>query len=164
MLTKLHVLAIALSLGGIFAAGVAVGKDARQPRFVARGEVKWIESPGGPKMAVLSGDLNKGPYVALLQLPAGSESPWHSHTGDYEAIQISGTTRHWMRGEDGTRAKKLPPGSYWMMPGGPEHVTACDPGADCLVAIWQKTRFDALPGRDAMKSATPGIPAKSATK
>jgi quercetin dioxygenase-like cupin family protein len=156
MRSKIIVLALALALGGVFLAGVAVGKEARQAKFITREEVKWIDRQG-LRMAVLSGDIEKGPYTALLQLKAGAEPPWHSHTGDYEAVEISGTTRHWMRGEDGTKAKKMAPGSYWTIPGGVDHVSVCDQGVDCLLVIWQRTRFDALPAKEPARAAAPAV-------
>ncbi len=158
MQTKIKALAIALSIGGVFIAGVAVGKETKQAKYIAREEVKWVDLQG-PKIGVLTGDKDKGPYVGLLQLPGGFESPWHSHTGDYEAVQIAGTSRHWTKGEDGMKAKKMTPGSYWTIPGGAEHVSVCDKGADCLLLLWQKTKFDFAPGKDA-KPATKPAPAK----
>lgn len=151
---KIKALAIALSIGGVFVAGVAVGKETKQAKYVSRDEVKFKDI-GGPKLGTLYGDADKGPFGGLLQLPGGFESPWHSHSGDYEAVQVSGTSKHWVKGEDGAKAKKLPPGSYWTMPGGMDHISACEKGADCVVFVWQKTKFDFVPGKDAAKPATP---------
>jgi hypothetical protein len=53
-----------------------------------------------------------------------------------------------MRGEDGTKAKKMTPGSYWSIPAKTEHVSSCATGTDCVLYIWQKTKFDALPAKD----------------
>ena len=100
------------------------------------------------------------PY-ALMQLPAGFESPWHSHSGDYESIQLQGTSRHWMKGEDGAKAKKMTHGSYWWMPGNIDHISACDKGSDCLVALIQKTRFDYAPGKDVAAPGKPPTPTKT---
>lgn len=163
MHSKIIVLALALALGGVFLVGVAVGKDAKQAKFITREEVKWSDVQG-LRMAVLSGDIEKGPYTALLQLKAGAEPPWHSHSGDYEAVELAGTTRHWMRGEDGAKAKKMTPGSYWAMPGGVDHVTVCDKGVDCVLVIWQRTRFDAVPAKEPARAAAPAIaPGKRST-
>lgn len=146
---KYAVALMAGSLVGAFAVGVAVGKAAPQPpKFLAVEEVKWDEV-AGVKLGTLSGDYKKGPYGALMKLPAGYVSPLQSHTGGFEAVQIAGTSSHWMRGEDGTKAKKMTPGSYFMIPAKTEHVSACAKGADCVIYIWQKTKFDALPAKDA---------------
>jgi quercetin dioxygenase-like cupin family protein len=158
MRSKIKVLALALSVAGVFAAGVAVGKVTRSARYIAREEVKFVDQ-NGLKLGVLTGDKDKGPHTTLVQLAGGFESPWHSHSGDYEAIQIAGTSRHWGRGESGAKAKKMTPGSYWMIPGGVDHISACDRGADCLLVIWQKTRFDAAPGKDVKPAARTARPA-----
>jgi hypothetical protein len=46
------------------------------------------------------------------------------------------------------------------MPGGLDHVSACEKGTDCVVFVWQKTKFDFVPGKDAAKPATPATPPK----
>jgi quercetin dioxygenase-like cupin family protein len=157
---KKTTLAIAgvLFTGGVFAAGVAVGKTKVEPKFTSAEEVKF-DDLGGPKLAGVSGDYKKGAYGGFMTLPAGFTSPPHTHTGAYEAVMIKGTSSHWLKGEDGTKAKKLGPGSYWTMPGKLEHVSACDKGTDCLFWVMQKTKFDFVPGKEAA-AATPA-PAKA---
>ena len=125
-MNKLAVLVVVSSLtASAFIAGVAVGKAAPPtPKFTAAEEVKW-DDVNGVKLATLFGDSKKGPYGALFKMPAGHSSPLHSQSGAYEAVQISGTSSHWLRGEDGTKAKKMTPGSYWTMPGKLDHVSAC---------------------------------------
>jgi hypothetical protein len=148
---KLAVFAATSSLvAAAFVAGVAVGKTPPPaPRFVAAEEVKW-DDLGGLKLGTLVGDYKKGPYGALLKLPAGYRSELHAQTGAYEAVQIAGTSSHWLRGEDGTKAKKMTPGSYWTIPAKVEHVSACAPGVDCIIYISQKTKYDVIPTKDTM--------------
>ncbi len=140
---KLHVAALACALaGGTFLGGLAIGKTAADAKFMSADEAKW-DDMNGLKLASVTGDYKKGPYSGLLKLPAGFTSPLHTHTGDYEAVMISGTSSHWFKGEDGSKAKKLTPGSYWKMPGGVAHVSSCAAGADCVIYIWQTKPFDA---------------------
>jgi hypothetical protein len=128
--------------GGAFVAGVAVGKTPPKPAtFTSYEEMKW-DDLGGPKMANASGDYKKGPYAALFKLPAGFTSPMHMHTGEYQAIQVMGTSSHWGEGEDGKAAKKMTPGSYWKVPSKLPHISACAPGTDCVILVMQKTKFD----------------------
>jgi len=140
---KLAVIAVTTTLvGTAFVAGVAVGKGAAtQPKFNAAEEIKW-DDVSGMKLGTLFGDYKKGPFGALLKLPGGYTSPLHTHSGAYEAVQISGTSSHWLKGEDGTKAKKMTPGSYWTIPAKLEHVSSCAPGADCVMFVWQKSKFD----------------------
>jgi hypothetical protein len=167
---KLSVLIVGAMVGAAFVAGIAVGKTTATPKFIAVEEVKW-DDVGGPKLGQLTGDYQKGAYSGLFKIKAGFTSPLHAHTGAYEAVQISGTSSHWMRGEDGTKAKKMTPGSYWSIPAKLEHVSACAPGADCVFYIWQKSKFDMLPGKEenlagpaATTKAVPAAPAPAPKK
>lgn len=162
---KLAVLGVTGSLvASAFLAGVAVGKATPPvPKFTAVDELKW-EDIGGVKLAVLYGDVKKGPYGALLKIPAGMTSPIYSRSGSYEAVQIAGVSSHWMRGEDGTKAKKMTPGSYWTIPAKTEHVSTCARGPECIVFTWQKTKFDAALAKDQPIPTTAGVTNGSGTK
>jgi quercetin dioxygenase-like cupin family protein len=158
---KIAIMTVVTSLvAGAFIAGVAVGKGEApaKAKFVAAEEVKW-DDLGGPKLGTLWGDYKKGPYGALMKLPAGSTSPLHTHSGTYEAVEISGTTSHWLKGEDGTKAKKMTPGSYWTMQAKAEHISSCAPGADCVFYLWQKGKFDFKPAKDDAAKAGAGAAA-----
>jgi hypothetical protein len=145
----------ALVAGGFFA-GVAVGKGAEDKfKSIAVDSLKY-DDLGGPKMAQISGDYKKGPYSGLLKLPAGFTSPLHSHSGDYEAILVEGQMRNWLKGDDGSKAVKLNPGSYWTMPAKLEHVSACAAGKDCVIYVWQKTKFDFIASKDAAAGSGAG--------
>ena len=152
---------IGAMVGAAFVAGVAVGKVTPQPKFTAVEEVKW-DDVGGAKLGQLTGDYRKGPYSGLLKISAGFTWPYHSHGGAYEAVQIQGTSSHWLRGEDGTKAKKMTPGSYWSMPAKLEHMSACAAGTDCIVYVWQKTKYDFVPGKEAKEAAKAAAAAGSA--
>jgi quercetin dioxygenase-like cupin family protein len=151
-------------VGTAFVAGIAVGKTpAPQPKFTAAEEVKW-DDVGGPKLGQLTGDYKKGAYSGLFKIPAGFTSPFHTHSQTYEAIEIQGTTSHWIRGEDGTKAKKMTPGSYWMMPAKLEHVSSCAAGTDCIMYIFQKSKFDFLPAKEDKKPAGSAAAGSAAAK
>ena len=156
---KLGYVSISMSLvAGAFLAGLAVAGSPKTPVFKTFGEMTFVDV-GGPKLAAITGNPMKGAYVGLLQLPAGFTSPMHIHTGAYEAIQIKGTSSHWLVGEDGSKAAKMVPGSYWSMPAKLPHVSSCAAGEDCIVLLMQKTKFDGTEvGADGKK-----LPKKPAT-
>ena len=159
-------LAIVLSVAsGAFVAGTAVGQAPKGVKFVERSEVK-MDDLGGPTIGSLNGDYKKGAYTGLFTMPAGFTSPVHTHTASYEAVQIEGTSRHWVDGEDGTKAKKMTPGSYWSMPGKLKHYSACDAGSKCTILIIAKAKFDFkdMTPKDAAKPAGAGSAAGSAAK
>jgi beta-alanine degradation protein BauB len=147
---------------GAFFAGVSFGGPKKQPTFTAVGELTFKDL-GGPQMADLWGNHEKGAYGGIMKLPAGFTSPMHTHKGDYQAIQIAGTSAHWLVGEDGKAAKKMAPGSYWTMPGKLPHVSSCEKGADCLVLVIQKGKFDFVQTGDDGK-ALPKVKAETKTE
>ncbi|HVV85057.1 MAG TPA: cupin domain-containing protein [Kofleriaceae bacterium] len=126
--------------GAAFFAGLSLAAPKKAPTFTAFSELQW-KDVGGLQMADLWGSHEKGPYGALLKLPAGFTSPMHTHPDDYQAVMIQGTSSHWLVGEDGSQAKKLTPGSYWMMPGKLPHVSSCAAGQDCIMLVMQKSKF-----------------------
>lgn len=139
---KIGLLVLATTIAaGSFVAGLAVGGPGKKATFKTFGEMTF-EDMGGIKLAGITGNFKKGTYVGLLSIPAGFKSPMHIHSGAYEAIEIKGTSAHWLVGEDGSAAPKMVPGSYWSMPAKLPHVSSCDKGEDCLVVIWQKSKFD----------------------
>jgi uncharacterized RmlC-like cupin family protein len=155
---KIGLLMLATTIAaGSFVAGFAVGGPSKKPTFKAFGEMTF-EDMGGLKLATITGNPKKGPYVGLLQVPAGFKSPMHMHSGTYEAVEIKGTSSHWSVGEDGSAAPKMVPGSYWTVPAKAPHVSSCEKGEDCLILIWQKGKFDFTPlgddGKKLPKTAT----------
>lgn len=99
-------------------------------------------NPHGPRMATLWGDPASGPYGALLRVPAGFESPMHSHSSDERVVVIQGTSIHWTEDESRDSAQRLAAGSYMTMPAGVNHVSAGDPDQECIEFITQEGRFD----------------------
>jgi len=159
-------LAIVLSVaGGTFVAGVAVGQAPKGVKYIERAELK-VDDLGGLTFSNITGDYKKGAFTGLLGIPAGFTSPLHTHTAAYEAYEIEGTSRHWLEGEDGTKAKKMTPGSYWAMPGKLKHFSACDAGKACTVLLVSKGKWDFKDHtpKDAAKPAGAGSAAGSAAK
>lgn len=143
---------------GAFVAGFAVGGPSKKPTFKTFGEMTF-EDMGGLQLATITGNAKKGTYVGLLKVPAGFTSPMHMHSGTYEAVEIKGTSSHWSVGEDGSAAPKMVPGSYWTVPAKAPHVSSCEKGEECLILIWQKSKFDFTQlgddGKKLPKVATP---------
>jgi quercetin dioxygenase-like cupin family protein len=148
---------------GAFVAGLAIGAPKKAPVFHAFEEITLTElMPAGPKLGSVIGDHKKGSYTGLFWMPAGFTSPMHTHNGAYDAIQIKGTSTHWVEGEDGTQAKKMTPGSHWMMPARLAHVSACAAGEDCLMVLIQKGKFDFKPYEPKPAKGAAPAPAKGA--
>ena len=129
----------------IGAAGFAHAADSEKAGImIPADQLAWKEiSPGSPvKMAPLWGDRNTGEYAMLLKLPAGFVAPIHAHTGDYYAMNLTGTWRHSF---DGGEQKDMPAGSYVFQPGMGFHGDACVGSEDCILFIHQHAKGDFIP-------------------
>jgi quercetin dioxygenase-like cupin family protein len=101
-------------------------------RVVSPHEIKWAAAPQsippGAEAAVLYGDPAKeGPFAMRLKLPKGYKIAPHSHPKPEIVTVISGTFRLGM-GEkaEESKAKALPPGSFFAMPPGMAHFASAD--------------------------------------
>ena len=154
-----------------FVAGLAVaGGGPKQLTLSALSDAKWTplmkEGPL-PAFAPIEGDATKGAHFAYLKLPAGFVSPAHSHSTDYWAVLVQGKMTHWAAtGGTEADAKPLAIGDLTYMPAKLEHVSKCFPGAECILAMFQKGKFDFLPAKEpkAAKDAKPAAAKEPAAK
>ena len=109
-------------------------------------EIKWADVPGFPglKMAALQGDPAKGAHHSMMKLPAGFASPPHHHSADHFVTVVSGTLVFTVDGKD----TKLPPGSYFAYTGKKTHITKCDAGADCVLSLDTRGKWDIVPEKE----------------
>lgn len=129
-------------------AGMEKGGPARAT-LVAASELKWVEVPGTPaKLATVKGDSAKGAHTSFFTLPAGFSAPLHFHHADHQVVVVSGTM---VLTPEGGAAKKLGPGSWFEFTGAKKHLTSCEAGADCVMAIVAKGAWDLVPA-DAPKA------------
>ena len=132
---------------GSFVAGLAVAKAGSKPPVLSPlSEAKWTplmkEGPL-PAAAPIMGDGMKGdPHFSYLKLPAGFTSPPHSHSSDYWSVLVQGKMTHWAAFENEANAKQLGVGDLTFMPAKTEHISKCFPGAECIMAMYQKGKFD----------------------
>ena len=141
-----------------FVAGLAVAKGAaKMPVLSSLADAKWTplmkEGPL-PAFAPIEGDAMKGAHFAYLKLPAGFTSPAHSHSSDYWAVLVQGKMTHWAaEGGSEAEAKPLAVGDLTFMPAKTEHISKCFPGADCVMAVYQKGKFDFILAKEAKADA-----------
>ena len=130
-----------------FVAGMAAAKGAAKTLVLSPlAEAKWTplmkEGPL-PAFAPIEGDATKGAHFAYLKLPAGFTSPPHSHSSDYWAVLVQGKMTHWAAvGGSEAEAKPLGVGDLTFMPAKLDHISKCFPGAECILAVVQKGKFD----------------------
>jgi quercetin dioxygenase-like cupin family protein len=155
--TFVQVGVLATLMTGSFALGTAVAKEKapKLPELSLLKDAKWTpimkEGPL-PAVAAIQGDPTKGAYEGYLKLPAGFESPPHSHSYDYWAVLVQGKMTHWAaNGGSEKDAKQLGVGDLTFMPAKVDHVSKCYPGADCIMVVVQKGKNDFIPAKAVAK-------------
>ena len=106
-------------------------------------DLTWTDVPGftGVQMAALEGDPVKGPCHFLLKLQDGFAAPLHHHSSDHFVTVVSGTLSLTVDGKE----TKLPAGSFFLFKGRKHHITKCEPGADCVLSIDSRGKWDVVP-------------------
>jgi len=95
------------------------------------------------KMGAAWGDRAAGKHGTFGEFPGEASSPAHSHSGDYHGVVISGVMINPFEGEK--NPTKMGPGSYWYVPAGMEHVTACISKQPCRFYFHADNAFDFSP-------------------
>jgi quercetin dioxygenase-like cupin family protein len=111
--------------------------------LIPASDMKWNDVPDFPgvKMAVLQGDPGKGASHFMMKLPGGFTSPVHHHSSDHYVTVVSGAMTFTVDGKD----TKLPAGSYFAYTGKKTHLTKCDAGADCVLSVDTRGKWDVVP-------------------
>ncbi len=92
------------------------------------------------KMAAAYGDRNVGAHGSFGTFPPNFITPLHTHTGAYHGIVIKGVmTNPFKRDES---PPTMEPGSYWYVPAGSEHATACVSNVPCDFYFYADQAFD----------------------
>jgi quercetin dioxygenase-like cupin family protein len=106
-------------------------------------DLKWTDLPDFPgvKMAVAEGDPAKGPSHIFIKFEPGFTAPRHHHTSDHYVTVVSGTLV--LTTPEGER--RLPPGSFFSFTGKTKHATRCEAGAECVLAIDSRGKWDVIP-------------------
>ncbi len=145
MKPKLVALTAALAVLLLVAGVAAAGTTPRAPKLVPAVEQKWApldpSAPGNGELSMVFGDLSKkAPVGFLLRFPGGLKEPFHLHSSDYYAVEVSGVQHDWAEGTN--EGPPLPPGSWWMQPGNAAHANHCEPGQTCVVFVYMPNGFD----------------------
>jgi anti-sigma factor ChrR (cupin superfamily) len=118
--------------------------DASRLHVVPAADVKWVDldpkGAPGVKVADLWGNHATGAFGAFIKLPAGFAAPLHTHTNDLKVVILSGT---YVQAPEGKPEFRIGAGSYFLQPGGNyRHTTTCEQGADCVLFVEGKGKFD----------------------
>ena len=146
--------AFAMTLAATVVAPHAIAKDMKKggdAALMPASSLKWSDVPGFPgvQMTALHGSPDKGAHHSMMKLPAGFSAPLHHHTSDHYVTVVTGTLVLTVDGKE----TKLPPGSYFSFTGKKRHSTKCESGADCVLSVDSRGKWDVLPedGKPAAK-------------
>jgi quercetin dioxygenase-like cupin family protein len=131
----LLVSAVALAKDAAPKKGGATATSSR--RATPRGDVP---ERAGVKLAVVQGDPSKGAGHFFVKLPAGYSVPLHHHSADHYVTVVSGTAVFNVDGGEHT----LPAGSYFAFSGKKKHTTHCNDGADCVLFVDCRGKWDVV--------------------
>jgi Domain of unknown function (DUF4437) len=142
---KSKLVAVVLCLVAVIAVGATVGSAPRTPTLMPPSAQKWApldpKAPGNGELSLVFGDLSKkAPVGFLLRFSGGLKEPFHLHTSDYYAVEVTGVQHDWAEGTD--EGPALPAGSWWMQPGNAAHANHCEPGQTCVVFVYMPNGFD----------------------
>jgi quercetin dioxygenase-like cupin family protein len=146
--------AVAMTLAATVVAPNAIAKDAKKGGdavLMSASSLKWSDVPGFPgvQITVLQGNPDKGAHHSMLKFAGGFAAPLHHHTPDHYGTVVSGTLVLTVDGKE----TRLPAGSYFSFIGKKKHMTKCEAGADCVLSMDSRGKWDVLPdnGKPAAK-------------
>ena len=116
--------------------------DPNQAVLMPAEKIKWaVESDG---VSTAQGYVKKesGEYGSFVTFPPKFETPVHRHTNSYHGVVISGTIINPMLDDNDEQEVELGPGSYWYVPAGEEHMTACVSDIPCTYYTHSQESFD----------------------
>ncbi|MCL4233628.1 MAG: cupin domain-containing protein [Deltaproteobacteria bacterium] len=146
MKTSLGALLVAFGTMAVLATWARAGDQATQAAgaaFAAAADLKWNDVPGmqGLRMAVVDGDPGAGPSHYFIKFTPGFAAPVHHHSADHNGVVLAGTLVLTADGKE----HKLPAGSFFSFANMTKHSTACEAGAECVLAIDARGKWDVVP-------------------
>ena len=112
-------------------------------KAVPSSEIKFEQIAPFVQMGTAWGDRRTGEHGTFGLFPGDAASPSHIHSGAYHGVVISGTMTNPF-GND-ANPPKMGPGSYWFVPAGTEHITACVSKEPCMFYFHAEEAFDFTP-------------------
>ena len=137
--------ALAASITLITGCAVMAGGNFDPDKNVATSasELEFVNINPAIKMAAAYGNRGEGAHGSFGQFPANFETPMHTHTGAYHGIVIKGVMTNPFEGE--AHPPEMVAGSYWYVPAGSPHLTACVSDEPCEFYFYADSAFDFHP-------------------
>jgi hypothetical protein len=101
-----------------------------------------VFEPLNPMIAMAGawGDRATGQHGTFGTFQPDFTTPFHTHTGAYHRVVIEGVMTNPFEGE--ADAPEMGPGSYWYVPAGAAHATACISDTPCRFYFHADEGFD----------------------
>lgn len=141
MSRTLAVLGIAVLSGCAAQAGSSF--DPNTETAVPSAQLKFENINPMIKMATAWGDKGAEAHGTFGRFPAKFTTPDHTHTGAYHGVVIKGVMTNPFG--DQKNPPKMGPGSYWYVPAGSPHATACVSTTPCEFYFHAAGPFDFMP-------------------
>ena len=135
-------------LGLSILAGASMSAMAAEPAkitLIPAPSLNWVETPEGVAFANIEGDRFTEPYRAMVRLPAGIASPLHVKSANMFGVMIQGEMIHITKGQDADTALRVGAGSFYKVPKGLPHISACVSDEPCIAYLYQDGAFDFMP-------------------
>lgn len=127
-------------------AGAALAErpfDPNKPVVVQRESLSYFALNDAISMADAYGALAEGMHGTFGKFPAHFDAGLHTHTGAYRGIVLKGVMTNPFGSE--TDPPRMEPGSYWYVPAGMVHSTACVSDEPCEFFFYADSGFDFHP-------------------
>jgi hypothetical protein len=95
------------------------------------------------RMATAWGDKGASAHGTFGKFPGEFITPFHTHSGAYHGIVVQGVMTNPFVGEE--NPPKMGAGSYWHVPAGSVHATACVSAEPCQFYFHSDGPFDFQP-------------------
>lgn len=135
---------IPLSIAVLSITSIAQSKDKMANGVLIEAkDLKWTDVPGFPGVhaSTVEGDGAKGSHHVFIKFDAGFAAPLHHHTSNHFAAVVAGTLVLTVDGKE----HQLPAGSYFSFKNKGQHKTSCASGADCIVFLDVRGKWDVTP-------------------
>ena len=122
---------------------LAVNDQSSLAVFKPANDIEYFKPMDGApiEFGTAYGNTFKSDHGTFGKFPGKFETPAHIHSFAYHGVVIQGTMTNPMQGQTG-KSKEMGQGSYWFVPAGQAHSTACVSDAPCIFYMHQQVPFD----------------------
>ena len=125
VLASILAIAVTMTLSAVLASdGDAKGMPMKSKSVaMTPDDLKWEPMKGvdGVQVAMLWGNMQKGPYGCFVKMSPNQVHPLHTHTSALKVVILSGEFKY---APEGQEEKSYGAGSYLMVPGRSRHTSA----------------------------------------